>query len=329
MPYQINAAEVDRIAAGLAEYYDDARNAGLKERVAQMGRSQMGLVTGYLDAAQDTWANFRKKSSDSFRVTFKSDLKAAVAVYFANKFDVAADFVTLGEKLLDKLVSLIPFPKLASAVQGGVSFAADKAKDELYDRSVTEADKPLMNRSDSELSTIFSHDKDTTPFVTNAMKQYKALTSLISTMPMNITSFDDAITYPKSAFKVQRAASSLNVSLWAIGQYVLAMQERLVECQKVSEEIIVTVRTKMPEAVRTVLKNSYDEAMNKGKLDITGKKYAAPAAPKVLPPKAGAGGATLLAGAMAHAIALGYYEAGNSGPVLTSPLPKAPPQLRR
>src|SRR5262245_47371082 len=113
MPYQINAAEVDRIAAGLAEYYDDARNAGLKDRVGDRARSRMGLVTGYLDTAQDTWANFRKKSNDSFRVTFKSSLKQAVAEYFANKYDVASDFVTLGEKLLDKLVSMIPFPKLS------------------------------------------------------------------------------------------------------------------------------------------------------------------------------------------------------------------------
>src|SRR5215510_6191497 len=113
MPYQINAAEVDKISKKLEEYYDDARNAGLKDVVGGLARSRMGLVTGYLDSAQDTWANFRKKSTDSFRVTFKSDLKAAVAVYFANKYDVASDFVTLGEKLLDKLASMIPFPKLA------------------------------------------------------------------------------------------------------------------------------------------------------------------------------------------------------------------------
>ena len=332
MPYQVNAAEADRIAAALAAYYADAWEAGIRNVVGNMGRSQMGLVTRYIDLGKDSWASLRKSSGDSFRVTFKSDLKQQIALYFANKYDVASDLVTVGEKIIDKLAGMIPLPKLGTVVSAVNSFAAGKIRDELHDRSITEADKMLAAASDAELQKMFGNDKDTTAFIETSMKQYKTLTNYISTLPTNPTSFDDAITFPKSAFKVQQAASSLNVALWAIRQYCESMQERLVECQKMSAQYIATVREKMPEVVRTVLKNSYDEALNKGKMDVSGKKYSAPSAPKATATKPGAGGATLLAAAMASALAQGYYDAGNTGPVLTSaprmpPLP--PPQLRR
>lgn len=336
MAYPVNPSEVDRIAKGLEEYYSDAWHAGIKNVVGNMGRSQMGLASGYLDAAKDTWANFRKKSSDSFRVTFKSDLKQQMGLYFANKFDVAKDLVAVGEKVIDKLASMLPVPALGPVVTAVGGYAVGKLKDsakgkitdELHERSITEADRMLAARSDAELQKMFANDKDAIEFIENSMKQYKTLTNYIGTIPGNITSFDDAITFPKSTFKVQQAASSLNVALWSIRQYVEAMQQRLVECQNVSTQYIATVRTKMPEVVTAVLRDAYQEGMNKGKMDVSGKKYTAPATPSAPPAKPGAGGATLLAAATAHALAQGYYDAGNTGPILAA-AQKMPPQIRR
>jgi hypothetical protein len=328
MPYQVNQTEVNAIAAGLAEYYTDAWQTGIKSVVANMGRSQMGLVSKYVDVAKDSYANLKKSSGDSFRVTFKSDLKQQISLFFANKYDVAQALVGVGEKIVDKVTGLIPIPHLGSALNSVAGFAAGKAKEELHDRSVTEADRMLMAQSDAELQKMFANDKETTTFIENSMKQYKTLTNYIATLPTNVTSFDDAITFPKSAFRVQQAASSLNVSLWSIRQYCAAMQERLVECQNMSQQYIATVREKMPSIVTTVLKDAYGEANNKGKIDVSGNKYSAPQPPRPAATKPGAGGATLLAGAVAHALAQGYYDAGNTGPVLTS-MPKMPPQLRR
>ena len=232
MPYQVNQTEVNAIAAGLAEYYTDAWQTGIKSVVANMGRSQMGLVSKYVDVAKDSYANLKKSSGDSFRVTFKSDLKQQISLFFANKYDVAQALVGVGEKIVDKVSGMIPIPQLGSALNSVADFAAGKAKEALHDRSVTEADKMLAAQSDAELQKMFANDKDTITFIENSMKQYKTLTNYIATLPTNVTSFDDAITFPKSAFRVQQAASSLNVSLWSIRQYCAAMQERLVECQK-------------------------------------------------------------------------------------------------
>ena len=111
---------------------------------------------------------------------------------------------------------MIPVPHLGMALSGALGFAAGKAKDELHDRSITEADKMLMAQSGAELEKMFANDKETSQFIENSMQQYKTLTNYILTLPTNVSSFDDAITFPKSAFRVQQAASSLNVALWSI-----------------------------------------------------------------------------------------------------------------
>jgi len=171
-----------------------------------------------------------------------------------------------------------------------------------------------MAQSGGELEKLFANDKETARFIDDSMKQYKTLTNYIGMLPTNVTSFDDAITFPKSAFKVQQAASRLNVALWSIRQYCAAMQERLAECQRMSEQYIATVRDKMPQVVGTVLIDAYNEGLNKGKSDAQIGKHSAPQPPKAVTAKPGAGGATLLANAMALALAQGYYDAGKTGP---------------
>jgi len=328
MPYQLNQTEVNSIAAALKVYYDAAWQDGIKNVVANMGRSQMGLVSKYLDVAKDSYANLKRSSGDSFRVTFKAELKQQIGLFLANKNDVAQTLVTVGEKVVDKLASMIPVPHLGMALSGAVGFAAGKAKDELHDRSITEADKMLMAQSGGELEKLFASDKETARFIDDSMKQYKTLTNYIGMLPTNVTSFDDAITFPKSAFKVQQAASSLNVALWSIRQYCAAMQERLAECQRMSEQYIATVRDKMPQVVGTVLIDAYNEGLNKGKSDAQIGKHSAPQPPKAIAAKPGAGGATLLANAMALALAQGYYDAGKAGPAPTM-APLRPLAMRR
>jgi len=328
MPYQVNQTDVNNIAAGLAAYYTSAWEAGVKGLFGTAAQSQMGVGAKYIDMAKDSYASLKKSSGDSFRVTFRSDLKLQIGLFFANKYDVAQNLVTAGEKLIDKVASLIPLPQLASAVTAAAGFAAGKAKDELHDRSIGQADKMLTNVSDGDVQKMFDNDKATMTSVENSMKHYKTLTNYISQLPTNATSFDDAITLPKAAFRVQEAASHLNVELIKIRKYYEAMHERLLQCQDVSQVYIKQVRDKMPSVVSTVLTDAYSEGSNKGKIDMSSNKYTAPQSPKLATARAGAGGATLLANAMAHALAQGYYDAGNTG-VMFATVPKMPPQLRR
>ena len=156
---------------------------------------------------------------------------------------------------------------------------------------------------------LYSVPKSEIQSIADGLEQDKSIASYINVLPNNITTFDDAITFPKSAFKVMQAASSLNVSLWSIRNYLDAMSERLVECQKVSADYIQTVRTKMPDAVESVLQHAYAEGAKKGSLDVNAKK-SLPNQPLPVPQKGG-GGATQLANWVAHASRQGYYDYGN------------------
>jgi hypothetical protein len=313
MMYSVPKPEIQAIADGLEQYYTDAWETGIKNIADRMARSQMGIVTGYIDQAKDTYASMKKESADKFKVTFMAQLKLQIGLAFSNKADVVSVLVTLGEKALNKLADKIPVPALGQVVSAVTSFAADKARDELHERSITETDKKLAAKSGAELQKFFTTDKDAAAFIDNATKQYKTIGNYINMLPKNITTFDDAITYPKSAFKVMQAASSLNVSLWRIRNYLDSMSERLVECQKVSSQYIETVRTKMPDAVESVLQHAYAEGVTKGKADV-GKKTYTPVKPPKEPAPQG-GGATRLADRVAHALAQGYYDAGNTGPL--------------
>jgi hypothetical protein len=329
VPYNVSKADVDSIADALEEYYNEAWQKGIKGAVDGIARSQMGPVTAALDQARDGFQTLKKGSADKFRVTLKADLKQQLSLYFSNKYDVISDFVSLAEKGLDQLASLmIPVPKgadllskgIAAGVNAGASavigFGAKKAQDVLADKAIGQADKFLAAKSSTDLDKMFSNERDAAKFVENTMAQYKTITNYINTLPATITSFDDAITFPKSVFKVQAAASSLSVSLWSLRQYVEAMAARMESCKGVSAAYIKDVRTKMPEVVSKVLSKAYDDGFNKGKTDVNAKKYAAAPEPK-LGTKQG-GGATQLANRMAHALAQGYYDAGNTGPKIAA-----------
>lgn len=315
MPYPITLEEKDKLGKAMADYYVSDWEAGVRGLFDNMARANMGVVTSYIDSAKDTYANLRKESADDFKKTFKADLKANFQFYLGNKSDVAIIFVTLGEKVLNKIIEKFEIPILDQLI----TFGADKARAELHERSIREADTDLKNKSGAELAKLFVNDVDAQAYVTNSMKQYKDIVKYIRLMPANITTFDDAITFPRSVFKVQKAVSALNISLLAVQAYLQAMESRLQATQAKTREFIADVRTKMPEVVNDVIQAAYTEGYRKGEADVSAKKFKGGVSSPEFKSPVKTGGATQLAAFVSHAMALGYYDAGNTGPELTRP----------
>lgn len=331
MPYQIAQTDLNALGAALAEYYESAWQEGVKGLFDNMARANMGIVTGYLDEAKDTYTNLRKTSVDKFGITFKATLKQYVSVYLANKNDVAIVLVTVAEKALTKLADKIPVPHLGSLVSSAISFAADKGREELHTRSIAEADQQLASKTGAGPGKFFTTDTEAATFIQKSIDQYKLICKYIQTLPANISTFDDAITFPGAVFRVQAAASSLNVGLVSVRQYLAGMQERLEKIQGVSKDYVAAVRRDMPAAVDNILQDAYRGAYQSGEADIAKNKYTAPSRPIFRKPDK-PGGATQLAAYLANAVAQGYYDSGNRGPQITRPRAgtvTAPPPILR
>ena len=89
------------------------------------------------------------------------------------------------------------------------------------------------------------------------------------------------------------------------------MQERVQSISTVVTGYKTTLREKMPAAVDAVLQKGYADAYLAGKTDIGRNKYNAVPLPVLTKPHESAGGATWLASYLSHAVAQGYYDAGN------------------
>lgn len=318
MPYQVSKSDLDTLAKGLTEYYDTAWVDAVHGTLDRLARSQMNVLASFLDQAKDTYNNLRKKSTDQFGVTFKATLKQYVTVYTANRNDVGTALVTVAEKALSQLASKIPVPALGSIVSGAISLAAGKGKEELQKRAEVEADGKLAAKTGDEVDKLFTTSADAATNIQKSMDQYKLICNYIQTLPANITSFDDAITFPGATLRVQGAASSLNVALDGVQRYVAGMQERLGKINSVTKDYISKVRNDMPAAVDNVLQTAYKGAYQNGEADIAKNKYTAPPTPTFRKPDK-PGGATQLAAYLAHAVAQGYYDAGNRGPQIARP----------
>lgn len=310
MPYPLSDTDKTALGAALALYYEEALEGGYRALFDRVARANMGIVTGYLDQAKDTYANLRKKSKDAFSTTFKSQLKLQLGVLFANKNDIAGVMVGLAEKALSELASKIPIPVLSTIVSKAIAIGAAEAKAELHTRSIREADGALNKQSGGEVTTLFTSDTEAAELVAKAMDQYKQVCNYITALPPTITTFDDAVAFPTATFKVQAAASALNVALTQINQYLTAMQDRVQNISTVVDSYKKTVREKMPAAVEAVLQKGYADAYMAGKTDIGRNKYNALPLP-VFKQATMPGGASLLAAHLAHAVAQGYYDAGN------------------
>jgi hypothetical protein len=287
----------------------------------------MGIVTGYLDQAKDTYANLRKASNDKFGITFKAKLTQDVKLYLATKSDVASVLVTVGEKAVNALASMIPIPHLGTVVSTVVSFAADKVQEELHKAGIKEADQQLATKPGPTPDKLWKTDAEAAAYIQKSMDQYKLIGKYIQTLPTSISTFEDAVTFPAATFKVQQAASQLNVDLYWVKGYLSAMQERLEKIQGVSKEYIARVRSEMPAAVNRVLQAACDEACTKGIDDYIANKVPPNLnRPDLKKPPETAGGATKLAAYVAHATALGYFY-GTRDPVFAPDRPARPTRM--
>lgn len=320
MPYPLTDTQKNDVADRLKEYYDTAWADGIRSRMDIIAQKNMGVVTAYLDRAKDTYANLKRDSVDSFQTTFKADLKANVKFYLGNKNDVATVLVTIGEKVINKIADSFSVPLLSSVI----SYGAEQARAELHERATKEADTTLEAKTGIELDKLFTNDVQAKEYVEKSISQYKDIVKYIQLMPVTIANFEDAITFPRSVFKVQAAVSALNISLHAIEQYNRGMMSRLDATNQKTKEYIVKVGRDMPAAVDDVIQSAYAQGLARGTTDVGVNRYKAPAHnppettwPPLFKTPTKPGGASYLAAYIAHAMALGYHDAGNTGPILT------------
>jgi hypothetical protein len=215
---------------------------------------------------------------------------------------------------LSGLASYIPIPGLGTCVSKVINIVGKEIGDELHRNAINKDDTTLMEKNKSDLDekmrTLFTDDIAAKDAVIAAMQQYQLICNYIREMPSEIKDFDDAITMPASTFKVQKASSKLNIQLRNINQYLMAMEERLLKIQSVSEIYIETIRNEMPMAVKNVLNEAYRSSQHKASTDrYEGKPSAILAKPILFAPNKNEGAATKLAAYLSHAIALGYWDA--------------------
>ncbi|MDX2002109.1 MAG: hypothetical protein SFW35_06745 [Chitinophagales bacterium] len=321
MPYNIDQSKVTEIGKGLEEYYNDAWHKGVKGSMDRMAHANMGYVTKFWDVTKDTYANFKKESTDEFMGPFKAEVKLQAALYFANKYDVMMDVAAAAEKAFKFAVSFIPVPGVGpvvkklgqTVVKEGVSAAVKLGNESLQEKSVKLADSQIAAKTGNDPVTFFASDLDAINAAKRSIESYKLVGKFADTLPANITSFDDAIAFPKATFRVQEAVSQMSIELYRLQIYIQAMQERLGEVNKVSASYIDRVRKEMPNVVSKVIQTAYNEGLEAGRKDIGKNKYAAPPQPALVKPSK-PGAATVFGAYVAHAFAQGYYDVGNTGP---------------
>lgn len=314
MAYEIKSEDLEALGESMVAYYDSAWEAGVRSLMNDFGQSKMGVADKYLDQAKDQYANFKKKSNDAFGVTLKAKLKQELRVYTGNHNDMANVLVGFAEKALTGLAKSIPVPYLGTVVAKAISLAAGEAQKELHTRATAEADAQLNARSAQDMGRMFVDDADAEQAIPASIAQYKLICSLIKSMPTGqITTFEEAITFPGATFKVQAAASSLNIMLNNVTQYLGAMQERLTNIQTISKKFRDELRNGTQDSVNSVLQKAYDTAYMKGVADVGAKKYKALATTTFNKPDAKVGGATQLAAYLANATAMGYQDAWFGG----------------
>ena len=327
--YDLPESARQSLARGLVDYYDNAWAEGVRGLFDNMAHANMGIITGYLDTAADSYAALRKKSNDAFMVGFQAEVRGAASRYFSNMPDVLNDALPLAKSALESLAKMIPVPVVGGVLAKLVSFAGDAAAEELRARAVARSDEQVTAVTGGEVRKLFSNETEAKQYIDKAIDQYKTVGRFASTIPQTITSFNDAITFPTSVFKVQKAASALNVALVQIRDYIESMQTRLEEVQKVYSTYKATLTTKMPEAVEAVIQEAYEAGYQKGLTRLSQRKPGAPVVPTFTPPTQ-SGAATQLGAYVAHAMAQGFFDAypqtrARSGAVSVAPPPLTPP----
>ncbi len=326
MAYEISTEDLNKLSEAMQEYYQDAWEGGIRKVADRIAHKGQGFFPKYLDQFNDSYVSFVKKSDDKFGVTFKAQIKANFKIYTGNHNDLALNLVIFAERALKELTKLIPFPyvgEVASEIVKGVGSlvakgligeAAASPIKSLQKRAVNEADNQIKNSGDANLSNFLTTDTEAQKEIAASIEQYKLICKLIQAMPKGqITTFEDAVTFPAATFKLQEAASSLNIMVYKAKLYFTAMEERLTLIETLTHKFLKSVQDGTKDSVKNVLDHAYDAAFAQGKTDCQSNKYRTMAKPEFIQPSK-SGGATQLAAYLAHATAMGYYDAA---PIVT------------
>jgi hypothetical protein len=336
MIYQISTQQTDYLVSAIVSYYQEAWDKGVRGLFDNMARSKMGKATAAIDQAKDVYASLRKESNDKFGVKFRGELERAARLYVAHNqmpFEIGTLLVTQGEAALKKLTVMIPVPVVGSVIDKMVSMAADEARSQIHTASLNAADNAVAKSTGAVPDRFFTDDWEAEECVKETMKLYKYISRFVPTLPPVLTSFDDIVAYPEALFTLQKTASTMNVQLQSLKQYVRAMEARHEQIQEFYQSGIAKLKESVSVPVGKLLQSEYDDAFRKGKLDATQYKYVTPVRPE-WPAVAGKGGATLLADYLVHAFAQGYFDAGDpsvisgrsrSNAVVGRPTPPVPP----
>lgn len=307
--YILSESVRTELADKLFAYYTDAVDEGVRNLMDGLARSRMGAVTAYLDVARDGWASLSAESRDKFTVKFEAEIRHQAALAYAGWPDLVADAIPQAMNAVKSLCDKIPIPLVGSAVAGLMELAAGVAIDELREKAMADADARVASMSGGSVDNLPRKPEDIQQSVAAAVEQYKTIGQLITTMPGALTTFQDVVTFPRSVFKVRKAASALNRELYAIRVYVDAMSTRLAAVEEVYTVYRTQLKTKLPEAVDTVLESAYQAGYQKGTLTYRTGGYKPIGVPSLKAPSQ-PGGATHLAAHVAYANAQGYFDVG-------------------
>ena len=273
-----------------------------------MARANMGAVPAFFDQAA-FWQNMPRKSASDFRATFKARLKQEFELLYAQRHDLVAALVEVGDLILQEVLGqVIPLPVVATIVVEAVGgLVLNPIKQGLHERAFKAADKTLGTHTGTQLSEISTSDTDAVDEIKRANEDYKKICAFTKTLPKSITTFEDAVTFPEAVFNVEKATSHLSIALERIQNHLSAMQERCDKCKGISEKLTREVHTAMPQAAKNCIYKAYNDGVKQAQKDNVLDTPVKPASVKPIL------GLTIVAAAnlaayLAHASAMGYYD---------------------
>ncbi len=314
--YPITQIELNFIVKSLQDYYQIAREEQIRSLFDGMAQKNMGFFTAKGDQAKDLVRSLRKPSIDSLSVTLGPMLNSTINRAVSNKYEVGGVLIKVATEALKYGAGLIPVPGLNSAVKYGVGYAGGLAGEEAHERALQDNSNVLNSRTGMESEKLYLNDTDIKDTVVKSMEDFMSVCRYIRTMPAEGSqlTFDEAVALPASTFQVQKAASSLNVSLWDTSKYVEGMRQRLDQINTISEGYVNSIRTQFPTYVTNILNRAYSDArearMKDPKSSVT---CPLDMYPPLMATTANAGGASQLGAYLSHAVLLGCWNSYHPG----------------
>lgn len=196
---------------GLTNYYQRAWLHGIHAKFDVIARHNMGLFPAWFDQASDAFAALREPSRERFSDTVQKTVGIEITAAFGNNADVARYLVAAAATALNKLSSLAPVPGLSQVI----GLAAEAAEGQLREHSVTLSDRTLAEKSGMPAVQMWTTEENAAKAVKESIDHYVLICNFIRALPKTISTYDEAIKFSGSVFKVQAAASSLNVQLYS------------------------------------------------------------------------------------------------------------------